>query len=578
MATNLNIMRSRRRKRLFIFCGVLLVVAVALAVVFFVRRGRDYKGELARLLPADTAAFVAMDHLETIADRLDQTAFMTQLHQIVPISSLLVDDEDLEELGQKGIPLSRAQADALVERFTRRWFGQNVAFALYPIKTSSRPAIVLISRTRAGFEENLAELTASLLPDARTEREEYRGEKMVLFRDDDKDESVSYCRFGRTVALSFLNDSLEPLKILVDRRLDGGMANLTDDEAFQRFRNASPASDGMALFVQCASTFELIEMHGKIDFSKHQRSLGNLIFLRDLLQSHEHVFGHIFLPPESMNLVARFYPQGNMESGEPDKIGQPRIPSLVHGGALVSGSLVSPKLADVVRQFTFGFPEMAEMRQESEEWNERFREDFGLDLAKDVIPALDGEMGGAVFEVVPNLFLPTVKTCMIARVNDPARVRSMLDRAFVHYQSQQQRGESLTWKGIRRVEASSSSDNPSIYIPIDFPGGMFLGVRGNYLGLVSPYEFGEELMGKLLTSASENTSNDIRLRFSMTPETVARTARSVLGVLALWDKDAREDLQDYGPYLDLMKTTGTIEFVMRRNKSKNEFELIVPLH
>lgn len=561
-----------KRRRLWIV-GVMALALIAGAVAYvLLRGGRTFRGDLAELLPSETAAFLVMEDGDGFAKQMRQSSVYANLTVHADFSRMLVSDEDLGQLRKAGLPLTREPLNAMLGRFASRWFGQRVALAFFKAQGMDQPALVLLAQTRAGFEENLGELVASVWPSTRRQTSEYRGVGMTLIRADEPDEAIGYCRFGKTVAVSLFLDSTVPLQMLIDRRQDGNMDTMADEEAFQRFEREVRTDQGVSLYVRGKETISLLATHSRLNLSKHERSRGNLRFLEGLLASSRPVGGRILVEQEPRRLAVQLFPYRDpRERPEPQR---GALIEALEGPSLIQIHGASSSLPETVRRFTFGFPEEAEVRQESVEWNERLVRDFGVDLERELIPLLGTEMGILLRDVRPGLILPQVRAAVVAQVADPQAAQALLERAWNHYESRLAQRKSVELEGIRRVV--STEGRISYVMPTDLPGGMSVAVRGQHLILAMPESFADEIAESLETAETQEHPKN-RLEMQADLRGIGRAIGSTAGPIAIWDRDVREDLQDMRPWLELLRELRSARLEWHWPNDGNDIVFTVPL-
>ena len=560
---------KQRHARRWLAVVLVLLAALAVAGLFIWRRGgKDYDGDLARLLPQNTACFFQLSNLEQSLNTLKNTSVYDLLTVYCSLSELLVDDEDLEDMREAGLPLDRANTDALVNRFFRRWFGRDVLCAILPLDNPRRPGFVALLRTQAGFEENLAELTANLWPNSKRESVEYEGIPLTLFRGDDPQEAIAYCRFGKTLAISFWEDSYEALKPLIDRRVERTEANLSQDRLFKQFEEMSKSDEGLSVFVQPKETFSLLETYEKLRFEKHRRSFGNFMFARDLLTPFEALAGQVRLENKGRELAASFQPLSRSDTAAHEAKSSPWSPLPTQPLAMVQGK--SKNLQSTLLKWTFGFPPQAEVRQECDEWNKDFIKTFDLDMKKEVIPLVGDEALLALMDLKPGLVMPTVHLVAAIRLRDPQVMKNLLEEAWEHYQTRLAKGKSVEWEGLQRLPRAPKQ-SPVYQFPLDVPGYLAVTVHKDYLLIALPQESLETLKGPSETASTPHS--DPSTIFSANLPALSNAIEAILAPLALWDKDIREDLAENQPLLGILKQTGTLVI----SKHGHAIEMVLPL-
>ncbi|MCX7013688.1 MAG: hypothetical protein NTW86_14230 [Candidatus Sumerlaeota bacterium] len=501
--------------------GVLILLAIAVGAggyAFLRWRGSHPASpqDLTALLPADTAVCLSLRGLNEIWDRFETLKVCAQLRDQVDWDALLLSQKEWSERQANRGEISGEVESALLRTFVRRWFGRNAVAAMFPIRGQSDPAFVVLADANVGFEENLAELVAKIHPGLTLEKARYRGVSLSRFLGDKPTKGLACCRFGGAIALSLRSDSPAPLEVLADRWAD---------RATPRFAVAFSGLDspqGFAAYMDAPRTFATLALWEHLKLDKARRR-GNFEFLRSLLEPMGRATATIQLSESPLGLSAQLQlgeqdeARENSEKGakggkgergvktennekEPSRPSTPSISSTPSNSSTPSSPstprLLLPRLSpprtllcldgrsdrmgDLVRRWTFGFPEGSEIRGEAEKWGQKVRDWFGVELEKDLIPLLQGEFGLAWTGLQPGLAFPMFHGVLVGQVSDPKAAADLLERAFAHYDRLRQSGSLLL--PLERREGGPDG-RPLYVLASPIPGPVEVGVVGDILAI-----------------------------------------------------------------------------------------------
>lgn len=242
----------RRRTKIIlsiasIFIGLLLIFAIYLER----RGGDDYAGRFAELLPPNTLAYASLHDLRGIWERAAALPLLQEMEQGTEWEELFASDKMLRRWKKKIAKLEYKTHMQMGKDFVLKWFGDEAAAAvLPPIDSGALPGIIIMSRTRLGFEEKLAEFVAQYYPDLRLESASYRGFRINRYIAEEDQRSFSYIRFGRTVFLSLHTSDTLSLRNIADKHLNPTDDTLHNEKHFTEYRTAKLAPDDFSIFAR----------------------------------------------------------------------------------------------------------------------------------------------------------------------------------------------------------------------------------------------------------------------------------------------------------------------------------------
>jgi len=251
------------KKKLFriIILFFIIVSAIVIFIVMYISRrgGADYTGPLANLLPAETIAYGSIKNLHGLWETAASKKNILSLTESPELDSLL---SSYKKIGKWEKKLGRFENKShlkLGKEFLLKWFGDDVAVALVPTREKSTPPTFLVmSKTRIGFEEKLAEFIAQLYPDLRLDSLSYRRTKIQRYIGKEDTGSFSYLRFGRTVFLSLYTSDTTALKYVIDLKLEPTLPRLYTRTNFQQYKSEIGTKDGISLFILPGETLKYL--------------------------------------------------------------------------------------------------------------------------------------------------------------------------------------------------------------------------------------------------------------------------------------------------------------------------------
>lgn len=230
------------------------LIFIGLVILFYLfiqhRTGPDYAEHFARLLPPETAAIASLQNLETLWNQATALKVTSQIMESPELSHLLLSSEDMQEWKKNLSEIEYKTRMELGKDFILKWIGQDAAVALVsPQSEGAPPGILVMSKTKIGFEEKLAELVALYYPDLNLETESWKGVSINRYKGKKESRSFSYLRFGRTVILSLRSSDISLLQKIIDLKKDKNISSLYGSEYFRMYLTSLKQKAGISLFV-----------------------------------------------------------------------------------------------------------------------------------------------------------------------------------------------------------------------------------------------------------------------------------------------------------------------------------------
>ncbi|HUT25910.1 MAG TPA: hypothetical protein VM492_16365 [Sumerlaeia bacterium] len=240
--------------------GVLLVWAFA----WIARRGGpEYFGTPEALLPPETGGVATWRNFSGFLQEVGRLKAVERIRRDEELAALLLSDAKWRELQRETDKAHYAILNRAARNFIETCFGREVTLALVPPPKgdpSARSGLLVVARTDAGLEENLAELVLHFYPELALESRSYRGHRIYRYSAEKTRRAFSYCRFGKTVVVSLRSADWHWLEEVIDRKIgkaavgggdgDGSRtASLARDPAFLDSANRRGTGDGLSVFV-----------------------------------------------------------------------------------------------------------------------------------------------------------------------------------------------------------------------------------------------------------------------------------------------------------------------------------------
>lgn len=244
-----------------LICLFIIVSIIVISMIVYIshRGGEDYTGHFANLLPAETIAYGSIKNLRGLWETAASRKTIRSLTESSELDSLLSSYKKIGKWEKKLGRFGNKSHLRLGKEFLLKWFGDDVAVALVPSQEKiTPPTFLIMSKTRIGFEEKLAEFVAQLYPDLRLDSLSYRGTKIQRYIGKEDTGSFSYLRFGRTVILSLYTSDTAALKYAIDLKMKPALPSLYNQNDFQYYKSEIGIKDGISLFFLPGETLKYL--------------------------------------------------------------------------------------------------------------------------------------------------------------------------------------------------------------------------------------------------------------------------------------------------------------------------------
>lgn len=547
------------------------------------RGPRDYTGQLARLLPARTSAFVALNDFDGIRKRIGETRLYDQLANSLDLAALLMTNEDWRKYQENKDSVEWKAKAAFAREFLRRYFSREVVVALARLDRCDEPSLLVMARTDLGFAEKLGELCAQLYPELHLGIENYRGIPLFAYEAPRSKRSFTYVRFGKTVVLSLRSNERDYLRRIIDYRLDSPAATLFETGDFQRAWQSPARHQGLLAVASPPALLADLMVRSEIS-------------LRDFLEKRknrwisEMVRGFRFL-------------EGAITVGERIQIRFVAYPERTTSSVALTPapgkplSLLAAVPANCMAAVVFRFDDLAETLAKTFNIDRAFRGDAGDSKAlaaavehlnaqwgADVIRGLTRALGHESAVVVHDARLPMIfEASMLFPVEDRARARDAAGRMIKKYADLY--GDPAHAREVPQVFQKTPEVQPLYPLPVGFLGVGWLNDR--FILCLSPdsYLAMKQMVEKTGTPITGNAvfqSLDLPVGEPLDAvgfinlEEVGRRAEGLIAVLSLLSKEARERSAMYGKIVAVLKLLRGVGFYLRHTNEEWTTVLRVP--
>lgn len=412
---------------------IMLIILLGCAIVLFAfllyvnqRGGPDYTEELARLLPADTPAYVSLRNLNALWTRIESMRFARELGSSGALSRLLLSSKQWQRLQQKKHRFERRTTLRLGDAFIKKWFGRHVVLALIPVPDTTQPGLLVLSKTQLGFEEKLAELVAQLYPGLKLRTESYRGSAINVYDAEKAQHAFSYVRFGRTVILSLRSNNTAYLKRVIDLKTSSTTTTLADDRKFQQAFAGMEKAEGLILYITPNPCMRLLEDLPSVTIQKHfpEQTLGSLT---NMLERHDYwrvafSVDHGFVGDFQFRYKATSHAPSRAAAGSMISASSALsfLPTNTLGFFQVQGSDLRKSLTEIAGYLDL-FPSLT-----PEAWLGSIEAASSINPVRDLFPHLDNELTVALCNIQPGLLFPQFTAELFAKTTDIETVRQLL--------------------------------------------------------------------------------------------------------------------------------------------------------
>ncbi len=240
-------MRTVHKIRLFV-AGCFIILALVLAFYLYIeyRAGKDYTRDLARILPGDTIAYITINDLDYLIDKVRYSDYVNEWVENGSIDNLIRDTDRWKEWEKQKKKYKYLLPYDTELEFIRRWLGRQLIAALVnDDEGTTRPGIIIASKTRMGFEEKLAAFIIEYYPELQLQKERYRGKTIVRYEGEEEKRGFTYTLFGRTVVLSLRSPSPTYVQKIVNTWLEEEENSLWDTPEFQAGLKGARIAEGL---------------------------------------------------------------------------------------------------------------------------------------------------------------------------------------------------------------------------------------------------------------------------------------------------------------------------------------------
>jgi len=575
-----------------------LAALAALLVIFYLyvtfRGPRDYPGELARLLPARTSAFVALNDFDAIRRRIGQTRLYEQLSNSVDLAALLMTSEDWRNYQENKDSLEWKAKAALAREFLRRYFSRQVVVTLSWLDDCDEPALLVMARTGLGFAEKLAELCAQLYPELHLSTENYRGIPLYAYEAPQSKRSFTYVRFGKTVVLSLRSEERDYLRRIIDWRLDPQSKTLFESDDFQRAWQSPARKQGLLAVARPAALFKDLVARPEFNLRDYLAEPKRMP-LRNALSAFRSI-------QSVVTIAERIEIQLAAQNAEGTSLSAPAVPARPvkdtgEPPALRPLTLLKTVPTSCTALVVFRFENLAETLARILTIHRAFGEEaadpkalaaavqylttqWGMDPNRDLAPALEREIALVVHQVQLPMM---VVSSLLCRATDRARAHAAIDRL------------------VKTYAANYADPNRARELPADF-GNVpdFHPLYGTPLGFLGVGWLGDYCMwgmsansylamkrmleqdGQPITSNSVFQSLGLPVSEPLDAiafvnlEEVGRRAEGLVAVLSVINKNVRKRSALYGEIIAVAKLLRGVGLAARRTGEDWTFVLRIP--
>ena len=573
--------RRRLRWRIVLAAAAVLLVAFYLFVTL--RGARDYRGELAALLPARTSGFAVLNDFDGIRRHIGQTRLYDELSNSIDLAALLMTNEDWRKYQENKDSVESKAKAALAREFLRRYFSQEVVVALARLDRCDEPALLVMARTDLGFAEKLGELCAQLYPELHLSSENYRGVLLYAYEAPQSKRSFTYVRFGKTVAISLLSNERDYLRRIIDYRLDGPAETLFRTDDFQRAWRSPARGQGLLLVARPTALirdmlarpdFHLRDNLAKPGFMRIRYALSGFRFLQAAVTVRERIEIRFDAHPDPTTaplttLAPPTQPLAMLET----------VPSDSLGCVVLRYGNLADTLARILN-IHLVFDRKAADPEALAEAVGRLNREWGLDINRDLAPALDPEMALVIHGVqLPML----VVASLMFPVADRPRAESAINQMLKNHAS-------LDLAGKRPAAVPATFRQVPEFQPLSPTPLGFLGVgwldRFCILGL-SPDSY--LAMKQMIERKGQPITRQPIFRSLGLPvgepldalafvdlEEIGRRAEGLLAVLSLASKSVRQKSATYGKIVAVVKLLRGVGLYARHTHDDWTIVLRVP--
>ena len=418
--------------------GILALLGCVAWIVARSRRGPDYQGPLAALVPQPAIATVRLGPLAALFDSLKQSRAFQELQSNLDFAALMLDEDDWREFIQNSDSRAVQMKLAVARAFLKRYLNDALLAVVPCPARPERPGLIAVLRTETGFLDDLAQLAATLYPDLRLTTSAYRGLTLHLYESKKKRRSFSFTRFGDVVVVSLRTPDLAYLKDVVD-----GYHRMRASGAPAR-ADGAPVDRGLLLEAEMAPS--ALWLAWQAIYPENARSLTNAqrAFVSDRLDAFARAKVNARLGPVASIQARLEYAEARSDDmRRVFAVGRSDFPSsnTLPAQSILAVWLSHPRAPDLIAyicDLVSGWPEAPpadEKEAKRREKQRRKREKraieiarvltlagaaAGMDLAGEFDPSRLADFAAAVISVTPGLLAPQFQAQFLAISHEAA--------------------------------------------------------------------------------------------------------------------------------------------------------------
>lgn len=588
------------------------------------RTGPDFEGTPGQLVPANAALVARWPEAARFVDQASRLETTRALLGDSGLAELLLPPAPADSSSREGRSDS-ASADeappeatdarhqatrALAKKFVDTCLGGEAVVAVLPPLESAAPdaradatsatsALLIVTRSNAGFDENLAEFVAECYPELALETRLYRGSRLQRYNAQKTRHAFGYCRFGTTVALVLRSADWRRLEAVVDQRMEAeraGAAAAPAGSADQSKLDAKHAWPGETPpWLAAPPTSAVADGAGATAILYcDPRALPAA--LETLPAGGSARKGAKAETPGLTELLAIWCPEtayltATLTVGK-DGL---HLDTLWHSRA--AGNAVAPETADPISNYlgtlppsspicvAVAWPELgARVRTTYELW---VREVWGKDVKdfesawrkatqmrfdREFLPQLDGFAGLGVTGVAENALLPLPRARMALRLNGPpvARTTSPASSPLTEPSPDSAGAATLTMLGI----LASMRDGDWLRLGLNESPNP-LPSRAAQAGGTAKTLLGQALLAQ--PPALPEGAPALSALLLADLDAVAPMLERTLAAMGLWSKNARRDAGDWQANIDLLRHLHGLRLRAWREGENVRMDLLVPM-
>jgi len=410
-------------KKFIYLCLSLLILVLAFYLWIQFRTGHDYKDHFAKLLPPDTAAFASLSDLEGLWNRITSLKVYQEITESEELAYLLLSSEDIQKWKNNLSQIEYKTRMDLGKNFILRWLGQDVAIALVPPESlTAPPGILVMSKTRIGFEEKLAEFIALYYPDLDLKTESYKRVSIHQYKGKKKFRSFSYLRFGRTVILSLRSSDISLLRKIVDLKKDKDPPSLYTSEYFKQYLASLKPNAGISLFINKDNMLNFLKASQK--YSKSRTLEDMLPRISEILNPYAHIHLRIHLE-KGLEGEMGFYYQNPAEQMPPPPAEFQSLAKLPDNTSLFLGMKDSNLSSSLKTILTFFFNNKNTEKSKDTELSELKRL-----LHEYILSHLKNEFTVSLVKMEPGIVTPLFSGDIFLEVKEPPKAEQEMITIF----------------------------------------------------------------------------------------------------------------------------------------------------